>query len=39
MKRLILVLMLALQFVAITGVATAEPPWPTCLPCNDPPSK
>jgi hypothetical protein len=39
LKRLMLAVLLALQFVAVTNVATAEVPFPQCLPCpeDDPP--
>lgn len=33
MKKLLLILALALQFVTIANLATAEPPWPECYPC------
>ena len=33
MKKLLLVLALALQFVVAANIATGEPPWPECYPC------
>ena len=35
LKRLVFALLLALPFVAATSVATAEVPWPQCLPCPE----
>jgi len=33
-KRLVFVAILALQLFAVTSVATADSPWPCCLPCS-----
>lgn len=33
MKRIFFVLFLALQAAAVTGVASAHLPWPTCGEC------
>ena len=33
LKRILFVLMLALQGAAVTGVASADGPWPQCFPC------
>jgi hypothetical protein len=39
LKRLLLTILLGLQFVAAVNVASAEVPFPQCLPCpeDDPP--
>ena len=34
MKKTLLILVLALQFAGVVSVATAQAPWPTCLPCR-----
>ena len=33
LKRMLMILVLALQFVAVADLATADPPFPECLPC------
>lgn len=33
LKRLVLAAILALQFAAVTSIATADMPWPKCYPC------
>jgi len=33
MKRILMVLVLAVQFAAVAGVNNV--PWPRCFPCND----
>ncbi len=33
LKKIVFAAILALQFAAVTSVATAEGPWPTCGPC------
>ena len=33
LKRIFFVVMLALQAAAVTGVASADLPWPECFPC------
>jgi hypothetical protein len=38
MKKLLLVLFLALQFAGVVSVATAESPLPECYPCPKNPS-
>jgi hypothetical protein len=35
LKRFLLAVLLALPFVAATPVATAEVPFPQCLPCPE----
>ena len=35
LKRFVFALLLALPFVSVTGVATAEVAWPQCLPCPE----
>ncbi len=40
MKKALLILVLALQFAGIAGIATASAPWPSCYPCpEDGPAK
>jgi hypothetical protein len=34
LKRIFFVVMLALQAAAVTSVASADIPWPTCYPCG-----
>jgi hypothetical protein len=33
-KKLVLVLFLALQFVAVAKVGVKSVPWPECFPCD-----
>ena len=33
LKRVLIVMLFALQFVAVANVSTQEP-WPDCLPCD-----
>lgn len=33
MKKIALVAFLALQFAVVSGIASADLPWPTCGPC------
>ena len=33
-KKMLFVLILALQLAAVTNVASADWPWPTCYPCK-----
>lgn len=35
LKKMLFVLMLALQTAAVTNVASASWPWPLCMPCTD----
>jgi hypothetical protein len=35
LKRLLLAILLALPFVASSNIATAEVPFPQCLPCPE----
>jgi hypothetical protein len=35
LKKMLFVLMLALQATAVTGIATAEFPLPLCFPCPE----
>jgi hypothetical protein len=35
LKKIVLAILLALPFVSAANVATAEVPFPECLPCPD----
>jgi hypothetical protein len=34
LKRILFIVMLALQATAVTSVASADWPWPDCYPCG-----
>jgi hypothetical protein len=38
LKRILLVLVLALQFAAVARVSVNHVPWPECFPCDDNPN-
>jgi hypothetical protein len=37
-KRILLVLVLAVQFAAVARVSVSHVPWPECFPCDDNPN-